>query len=406
MSHVDDLNAEPQPAPPRPHFVLVEDDRALAAACRVLATAERLAVDTEFVREKYYYPRLEMLQITGSNDGVVYLIDTQAIRQLGPLRDLMAGPALKIFHAADQDLEILLQELGAVPEPIFDTQVAAALLGFGAQASLVALVRAALGRTAVTGQSVSDWSARPFHDDQLAYAASDVEHLHDLHSHLAGALAARGRTPWFDEEQGIRVTSAKEGSLPDDELFWRVKDGGSLGGRDLAVLRELTIWREEEARRRNVPRRTVFQDEALVDVARLKPRTRQQAAKSRRINPGYYNRHQDEITAAMDRAMALPREQWPQRPMGERPDIPTGLMELCQALLRTEAEQQEIAPTVIARTADLQDLVIRRNAPDRDRNPLAHGWRHEIAGRKLIQLLSGQLIVRVGSDGQLMFEES
>ena len=214
-------------------------------------------------------------------EGLTCLIDVRAVQNEQPLSELLAGSAPKILHAGGQDLKILNLRYGFVPEPVFDTQVAAALLGFGHQAGLTALVLSALGRKAVSGQTVSDWSARPFSEDQLAYAASDVEHLRPLQLLLKGKLERRGRLAWFAEEQAAQLSSIGSPATADREMYLRVKGFNSLGREDLAVLRELTAWREMEARRRDVPRGQIVRDDALTDLARIKPLDTAEASKSR-----------------------------------------------------------------------------------------------------------------------------
>lgn len=384
---------------------LVASAAALEEVCARFAAAPRLAVDTEFVREKYYYPRLELAQV--SDGTTIALIDVQAVGQLDPLAKLLSNPdSLKIFHAADQDLEVLQLVLGIAPLPMFDTQVAAALLGYGNQISLSNLVRSIAGVASGPTQSVSDWSHRPFAPEQLVYAAADVRHLHVLHDRLGADLRRRGREHWYADEQNDRVhMHVHEPDTPDTELYRRVKDWASLSRRELAVLRELAAWREETARERNLPRRTIFTDEGLLDLARFQPDNRAKAQKLRRLNPGQFNRYFDALMAAIRRGQNLPQDQWPEKPSAERSDIPTGLLELCQALLRTTAEQHDIASSVLATSADLQQLITQRRTADRLEIPLLHGWRYEVAGRHLEALLEGRMAVVVGRDGNLVFSE-
>ncbi len=385
-------------------YRLIQDDVALAAACRELASSDYLAIDTEFVGERSYFPRLELFQITGG--GLTYLIDVRALRNEQPLCDLLAGSALKILHAGGQDLKIVNLRYGFVPEPVFDTQVAAALLGYGHQVGLTALVLSVIEKTAVSGQTVSDWSTRPLDEDQLAYAASDVEHLRQLQVRLEEKLVKRGRLEWFAEEQATRLSSIQSPAAADRDLFWRVKGSNSLGREDLAVLRELTAWRETEARRRDVPRNHVVRDDALLDLARIKPLDSTEASRSRRINPRFYDGNRQELTGAIERAKALPPDQWPQRTENDHPDLPAGLAELLKAVLRSSAQRHDISPAMIANSADLQDLLVHRADLSQCGIPLLKGWRHEIAGCDLVRLLEGKSAVRVGPDGGLSCDEA
>ncbi len=385
-------------------YRLIQDDVALVAACRELAFGDYLAIDTEFVGERSYFPRLELFQIRGG--GLTYLIDVRAVRNEQPLRDLLAGSALKILHAGGQDLKIVNLRYGFVPEPVFDTQVAAALLGYGHQVGLTALVLSVLGKNAVSGQTVSDWSARPLDEDQLAYAASDVEHLRPLQLHLEGELLKRERRDWFAEEQAARQSSIRSPATADRDLFLRVKGSNSLGREDLAVLRELTAWREAEARRRDVPRGHVVRDDALLDLTRIKPLDKTEASKSRRINPRFFESYRQELTGAIERALALLPDQWPQRAGNDHLNLPAGLAELLKAVLRSCAARHDISPAMIANSADLQDLLVHRADLSQCRSPLLTGWRHEIAGRDLVHLLEGKTAVRVGPDGGLSCDET
>lgn len=392
---------------PFPQKVTVIDQpQALAGYCQRLSSADRIAIDTEFVGEKYYYPKLEMIQVSdGRETG---LIDVPAVGSLDPLVPILCDPGrLKIFHAAESDIPILRRTMDCDPLPLFDTQVAASLLGYGAQISLANLIRSLLDVEVSSKQSTSDWSRRPLTPAQLSYAAADVVYLHDLASALRHDLEERGRLSWYEGEQAARLRNATGNGEEDPRLlFRRVKDWMSLSPRELAVLRELAIWREEKAREENLPRRAVFTDEGLIEFVRFQPEDKEAARKLRRVHQGQVSRHFDDVRAALERGRRIPRDQWPEKPAGERPDIPTGLLELCQALVRTESERWQIAPTVLATTADLQRVVARRDDLRRDDHAILQGWRHEVAGARLEALLRGEIVVRVGPGGGLVFEDA
>lgn len=377
----------------------------LTKFCEAMAGAERLAVDTEFVGEKYYYPRLELIQVSDGNR--IGLIDVQTCSSLEPLAKLLSNPAcLKIFHASESDIPILRRALGVEVEPLFDTQVAASLLGHGAQISLANLIRNQLGVQVTSKQSTSDWSQRPLTDDQLQYAATDVLHLHELETVLRAELVAEERLDWYEDEQASRL-QALGNHVQEDiwDVYRRVKDWVSLNPREMAVLRELAAWREETARRENLPRRVVFNDEGLIELSRFMPGTRDAARKLRRVHQGQINRYFDTIAPLIKHASNLPKDQWPSKPVGERPDIPTGLLELCQALVRTEGERRRIAPTVIATSSELQRVVTNRADLKIEDHPILNGWRGVVVGHRLVALLKGEVTVRVSSTGELIFED-
>ena len=402
------MSTSPHEAPATGEYIHIESPGGLAEYCRGLREAERLAVDTEFVGEKTYYPRLEVIQLCAES-GPPAVIDVRAAGDLQPLAELLSSPGcLKIFHAAGQDIEILRRALGVLPLPLFDTQVAAALLGYGAQVSLVNLIRSVLGIEVSGHHTTSDWGRRPLSEGQLRYAALDVLHLHDLHEALIARLEERQRLYWYRDEQEQRIASilAQEEEQP-ELLFRRIRDWASLRPREMAVLRELAKWREETARNEDLPRRSVMTDETLVELSRFHPQTREKARKLRRVHPGQINRWFDAIQPAMERGLAAPRETWPKKPVQEKPEVPPGLMELCQALVRTRAEQEQVAPTIIATSADIQQLLVNRRGLDEQRHPVLRGWRREVAGEELLRLLQGRLAVLIDPEtGALRFQNN
>jgi ribonuclease D len=388
------------------NYTSIQNNRDLEAACGRLSKASRLAIDTEFVGEKYYYSKLELVQLSDGNE--VVLVDMQAITDLAPLSQLLGNVAsLKLFHASSQDLVLIERVLGVKPLPFFDTQIAASLLGFGAQISLGNLISALLDVEISSKHSTSDWSHRPLSPEQFAYAANDVLYLHRLHDRLSSQLQQRGRTPWYDDEIRLYTEDTfSRANDSEDELYRRVKDWSSLSSKELAILRELAKWREETARTENVPRRTVVTDEGLIEMARFQPDTREKAQKLRRVNVGQLMRYFNQLQECLRRGRAIPRDQWPQKPLPTRTDIPTGLMELCLALLRTEAERQEVASSVIATTSQVEQLIIHRaELSEKDSFPLLHGWRREVAGARILDLLQGRVAVTVAPDGQLCFKQ-
>lgn len=387
-------------------FALLASDAALVAFCDGLASSRRIAVDTEFVGEQTYWPVLELVQLAG-DDGRPGIVDVRSVRDLGPLRAVLGDPGReKILHAGAQDLPLLARVVGAAPEPVFDTQLAAAMVGLGAQPSYASLVDRLAGARVDKGQTVSDWSRRPLEARQLAYAADDVRHLHAVREALGARLASLGRTAWFEEEQARRVDAAlRVHETPEEDFHRTVKDWSRLRGRELAVLRALALWREAEARDRDVPRKRVLPDPALVHLARRPPRSRKDLGRLPRNVPGHLvDRHADAIVSVAREAAALPREAWPVRPEGRAPDLPPGLPEVLAAVVRGVADDTGIAPPLLATSAELAALVAHRDDEAPPDLPVLRGWRRALVGETLLALLRGERVVRIADGRRLVVE--
>ncbi len=360
-----------------------------------------LALDTEFIGEKYYQSKLEVLQIASADR--ILIVDVPKVGDLSPMRGLLADPGVeKVFHAGSQDLELLRRATGVACTNVFDTQIAAAFLGHGLQVSLVNLAQSVAGVRMDGKHTTSDWSARPLSREQVEYAARDVAWLGVIRDRLRADLAKRGRLAWFAEEQARRTEEAAQVvEVPDDEQYLRVRSGKPLHPREQAILRELAKWREETARRLDVPRRTLFPDEGLIEVAVHQPTSREEMAGLRKLPKGPAMRHSEAVIEVVKRAARIPKEQWPRVERGPRVEPPPpGVFEIAQAVLRTEAERHEVAPSLVANTAELNALVCAKSA---DRQALdldlLKGWRRELAGERLLALLEGRILVRVGPKG-------
>lgn len=386
-------------------FDFVQDAAGLQHLCAKLQNSTLLAVDTEFIGERTYYPQLELIQIADGN-GTAALIDVPAAGDLAPLAEILTDPNReKIFHSAGQDVLILERALGAPPFPMFDTQLAAAMTGFGMQISYANLVRACLDAVVDKDHTASDWSHRPLSTDQLDYAYRDVEFLHALRDDLLQRLEARGRVHWFLEEQEKRAAGLREkDTTTDDERFRQVKEWARLSERKLAILRALAAWRERRARDRNIPRKQVMADASLIGLAQIAPDKREDIQKKRQLGSGAVGRWIDELLPIIQEAKALPREQWPKKHRNEPPDIPTGFVELLQALVRRIAEEEDIAPQLLATTGELSALVNNRGRLDGLALPVLEGWRRELAGESLVELLEGRLSLRIVDGTHLRFD--
>ena len=363
-----------------------------------LQGADRIAIDTEFVGEDHFVPRLELIQVAA--DGVAAVIDFQAVQDTGPLGDfwtLVCDPRIeKILHAGRQDLELFLTHAGQVPKPFFDTQIAAAMVGYGPQTAYANLVHRVQGVKLDKGQTFTNWSQRPLTQEQMVYALADVQFLIPVHDHLRGKLRALGRLEWVDEEfarlEGTLGSQARDPM----ERYQRIRGWDSLKPRSAAVLRELASWREGEARRRNVPRGRVARDEVLVQLARQAPRSIEQLRTVRGLYGGEIDRNGMVIVELISRASALSPAEWPTVPREKKVDAEsTGTVELLQAVLKSIAAEANIAPTLLATAADLQALIELKGKYDQADLAILRGWRRRLAGDLLQDVLNGTVSVSI-----------
>lgn len=371
---------------------------ALVELLQQLQGADRVAIDTEFVGEDHFVPRLELIQVAA--DGVAAVIDFQAVQDSGPLGDfwtLICNPRIeKILHAGRQDLELFLIHAGQVPKPFFDTQIAAAMVGYGPQTAYANLVQRVQGVKLDKGQTFTNWSQRPLTQEQMIYALADVQFLIPVRDHLRSRLRALGRLDWVDEEfarlEGTLGSQARDPM----ERYQRIRGWDSLKPRAAAVLRELASWREGEARRRNVPRGRVARDEVLVQLARQAPRSIEQLRTVRGLYGGEIERNGGAIVELIVRASALSPSEWPIVPRERKVDAEsTGTVELLQAVLKGIAAEANIAPTLLATAADLQALTDLKGDREQADLPILRGWRRRLAGNLLLDVLNGKVTVSI-----------
>jgi ribonuclease D len=358
--------------------------RAVAAAMR---KAGEVGFDTEFVGERTYFPRLCLIQL-GTEDAAV-AVDPIAVGDLSPLEELLFDPSvLKLVHAGWQDLKIVFQRTGRVPAPVFDTQIAAALLGMPAQASYASVVREFLGVDVKKGHSYSDWSARPLSPSQLAYALDDVRYLPALHDRMTGRLRREGRISWIEPEIDALTSPASYASDPEEE-YRRVKGWTALDRRRLAVLRALIAWREREAMRRDVPRRRVLADESALAIARSRPADEEALRRVRGLEWKIGGGSSTAVLAAVREALALPEDRLPEAP----PSRPRGngdrssVVALLGALVRSRSRVHRVAPEVLTNAEELERLA----AGERDGIAVLSGWRFDLVGKELLALLDGKV---------------
>jgi ribonuclease D len=370
---------------------LIADSARLAEFVARLADEEFVAVDTEFIREKTYFPQLCLIQIAGEKDARA--IDALApALDLGPLYALMQNDRVtKVFHAARQDIEIFVLKTGAVPKPLFDTQVAAMVCGFGEQAGYETLVQA-LARAAIDKSSrFTDWALRPLTEKQIAYALSDVTHLRTVYRKLRERLERTGRHPWVESE--MQMLSDPATYRADPREAWRRLRVRSPKPRFLAVLRELAAWRETAAQQRDIPRQRILRDEALIEIAAHVPKSADELARTRGLSESFARgKLGAEILAAVAAGAAVPEADAPQA--AGRADLPRSngaLTELLRVLLKMRAEEHNVAPRLIADSEDLERLAAEEN-PD---IAALKGWRREIFGDDALALKQGRLALVV-----------
>jgi len=376
----------------------ITDSAALESLCRQLRSSRRLGLDTEFVGEDSFIPKLELIQV--ATHDVAAVIDFPAVQAngtLAPFWELICDPQVeKIVHAGRQDLDLFALHAGQIPKPFFDTQIAAAMLGFGAQVAYANLVQRIHGTKLAKAHTFTNWSARPLSADQIAYAAEDVQFLLPLHTHLQNRLHALGRSEWVREEFSRLESAVAEKSKDPLDRYQRIRGWDSLKPRQAAVLRDLTAWRETEARRRNVPRGRVMRDEVLLQIARHPPGSVEELRGLRGVHGSEIDRNGEQLIATITASLALPSSAWPQVPRDRKPEPESiGLVELLQAVLKACAAEAEIAPTLLATSADLQALVEAKEKKTTPDLPLMRGWRRELIGDLLLQILDGAVTVSV-----------
>lgn len=361
---------------------LIQDPAELDAALFRLRSADRLALDTEFMRERTYHPQLCLVQIATETDCV--LIDPLAGLDLGPLHELLQDRArLKILHAARQDLEVLLLVGGQVPGPLFDTQVAAALLGYPAQVGYAELVARQLGHSIDKGQTRTDWSKRPLTAAQLAYAADDVRHLLVLHAELQTALAARGRAGWVEQE----TASYEDPALyrTDPRLAWkRLKGLVRLRPREQAAARALAEWRERRALESDRPRTWILSEEALYALATREPDSIAELESIAALPPGLVRKRGEELLELLRVSRASgppPAMEAPRRPTDAEQALATALLRQ----VREVAAALGIAPEILATRRDAEAIAF--GTVSLEQSPLLQGWRGEVLGEKIAALM-------------------
>jgi ribonuclease D len=359
----------------------------LAQFCRRLEGEHFITVDTEFMRDRTYWPVLCLVQVAGSEEAAA--IDPMAPgMDLEPLYVLMRKSSLvKVFHAARQDIEIFYNLTGAVPAPLFDTQVAAMVCGFGDSVSYETLAARLAGAQIDKSARFTDWSRRPLSERQLKYALDDVVHLRRVYETLDTRLRASDRAHWLEEEIANLLDPATYRLDPSEA--WRRVKFRSNNRRALALMRALAEWRERAAQQRDLPRNRILRDEQLVEIATHAPRTAEELAHGRGIGKGFAEgRFGAELLAVVARVLAVPESEYPAPPAREQPRAGAGpLVDLLRVLLKMRCEEHGVAQKLVADADDLERIAADDAAPVRT----LQGWRWELFGKDAIDLKHGRL---------------
>ncbi len=365
----------------------ITTSEALAGLCTRLEGEHFITVDTEFMREKTYYPELCLVQIAGAND--VAVVDAQASGiDLAPLGALLAKPdVVKVFHACRQDVEIFLMLFDAVPTPLFDTQVAAMVAGFGDQVGYDSLVASLTGAHIDKAHRFSDWSARPLSKSQINYAAADVTHLREVYEKLKAKLEREARLDWLAGEMAV-LTRPETYRVDPERAYERLKIR-SNNRRQLGLAKAIAAWREREAQRINIPRGRLLKDEQIPEIALLAPDDAEALAKARGISAGFANGKSGvSLLAAIAEAKALPEADMPKAErQREAPKASPALVSLLKVLLAATAEKNNVAARLVASGDEIEALALDENAP----NPVLEGWRREMFGETALRLIRGQI---------------
>ncbi|WP_137132927.1 ribonuclease D [Rhizobium sp. FY34] len=370
---------------------MIETTAALEDACQKLAQSEFVTVDTEFLRETTFWPELCLIQMASPDLEVIVDPMAKGI-DLAPFFALMANSAVvKVFHAARQDLEIVYHLGKLIPHPIFDTQVAAMVCGFGDSISYDQLVQRIKNVQIDKSSRFTDWSRRPLSEKQLDYALADVTHLRDVYQMLKAKLENEGRTTWVAEEMAV-LESAETYDMHPDDAWLRLKSR-LRKPQELAILKYVTAWREREARARNVPRSRVLKDDAIFEIAQQQPKDSEALGRLRTIPKGWERSSSGAaILEAVNTALALPKTDMPHAPKHvHTPEGAQSAVELLKVLLRLTSEKHGVAPKVLANSEDLDKIATEGENAD---VPALQGWRRDLFGEPALKLISGAVALR------------
>lgn len=381
------------------HLITTSDE--LASVVSELSKSDFVTVDTEFIRETTFWPELCLIQMAAP--GVTALVDPLAPgMDLGPFFELMANETVtKVFHAARQDIEIIFNRGQLIPHPVFDTQVAAMVCGFGDSVSYEQLVQKLSGGQIDKSSRFTDWRQRPLTDKQLTYALADVTHLIDVYRLLKAEIDKEGRAEWLTEE--MEILTARRTYDPHPEDAWKRLKMRMRKPQELAVLQAVATWREFEARERNVPRGRVIKDDAIYEVAQQQPRDAAALARLRTIPKGWERSGQATgLIAAVNAALSIPKDQMPRLPQQlHSPEGSAAAAELLKVLLKLVSDEENVAAKMLASSDDIERIAAEG---EKANVPALHGWRREVFGEKALMLVQGRLALKFDERKVSVFE--
>ncbi len=370
---------------------IITDTSELENFCERQCIASYITVDTEFIRDHTYWPKLCLLQVAGPNESAL-LDPLSPVIDMAPFFNLLVNSdVLKVFHAARQDFEIFFNLTGQIPTPVFDTQVAAMVCGFGDQVSYEKLVAQIAGNKIDKASRFTDWARRPLSTKQLAYALADVTHLRPVYEQLANWLEESGRSDWLNEEMGVLTNPGTYLTRPED-AWQRVKNRNG-NARFQAVLKEIAAWREREAQSRDTPRGRILRDEVLISIASNSPKSVEELNTLRGLPKRFFEGHGSaELIEAVSRALAIPSHELPR--VIKRKAVPASvgpLIDLLKVLLKHVCEVNNVAPKLVASTEDLERIALSND----DKLAVLKGWRGEIFGQQALALKKGRLGMKI-----------
>jgi len=378
-------------------MTVITNSKDVKALCQRLGTAEFITVDTEFLRESTYWPQLCLIQVAGPDEAVCIDPMAEGI-DLKPFFDLLLNPGIvKVFHAARQDLEIFDKLMGKLPEPIFDTQVAAMVCGFGDSVGYDNLIKQITKIQLDKSSRFTDWSRRPLTDKQIEYALADVTHLRVAYTKLRAMLAENGRASWLAEEMAV-LTDTKTYRVVPGDAWLRIKPR-TTKPKFLAILKEVAAWREKEAQSRDLPRGRVLRDEALEEIAAHPASTVEELAQIRGLSKNWADGKMGQsLLKAIAKGVAVAPEDAPKLPpKAQLGNYSHALVELLKVLLRHICDEANVAPRLIATTTDLEMIA----ANDKADTPALSGWRRELFGEQALALKQGRLALAATKKGKV-----